>query len=327
MDIKRRLLFAAVAAMAGLGGPAGQAHAAFPEKPIRVIVPYVGGGSTDLLARLLGDKMGEKLGQPVVVHNQPGGGGAIGTAAVARAEPDGYTLVMATNGTHSINPSLYASLPYDAVKDFAPVSLVAAVPLVLVVPAQSPVRQMSELQAYGQSRPGRSLNYGSAGVGSSGHLASEMLKSTLGFEGAHVPYKGDGQALVDLIAGRLDFSFANMPATMSHVRAGTLRPLAVSTGQRSGMLPDVPTVAQVGFPMLEVNPWYGFLAPAGTPPGVIRTLNEAVAAALADPAVRERMEQVGAQPLGTSPEDFARIIAEDTAKFAKVIEASGAKAE
>lgn len=234
---------------------------------------------------------------------------------------------MATNGTHAINPSLYSSLPYDAVKDFVPVSLVAAVPLVLVVPAESPVRQMSELKSYAQTRPAHSLTYGSAGVGSSGHLASEMLRSTMGFKGAHIPYKGDGQALVDLLAGRLDFNFANMPATMSHVQAGTLRPLAVSTGSRSSMLPDVPTVAQAGFPSLEVNPWYGFLAPAGTPPEVVKTLNGAVVQALADPAVREKMAQLGAQPIGSSPEDFAKTIDADTKKFAAVIKESGATSQ
>ncbi len=324
--MKRKLLLTLIAVVMPSVLPT-PARAAYPTQPIRLIVPYVGGGSTDILARIVAEKLGQKIGQSIVVQNQPGGGGAIGTAAVARANADGYTLVMATNGTHSINPSLYASLPYDAVADFEPVSLIAAVPLVLVVPATSPIRQLSEIKAYAATQPNQSLNFGSAGVGSSGHLASEMLKSELGIAASHIPYKGDGQALVDLIAGRVDYSFANMPATTGYLQAGSLRALAVSTKQRSPMLPDIPTVAEAGFPALEVDPWYGILAPKGTPPSTVTLLSESIATVLSDPETKARVMQLGAQAIGSTPQAFAKVIADDTRKFAAVIQASGARAD
>jgi tripartite-type tricarboxylate transporter receptor subunit TctC len=298
---------------------------AYPRGPIKLVVPYAPGGSTDLLARTLGEYVGKRLGQPVVVVNQPGAGGSLGTAAVARSAPDGLTLLMATNGTHAINPTLYAKLPYDAVKDFEPVSLVAVVPLLLAVPASSEIRTVKQFveRAAGAKR----LSFGSAGVGSSGHLAGEMLSTEGNLQAVHIPYRGDGPAVVDLISGNIDFLFANMPAVVNHVRAGTVRAVAVTSAHRSPELPDVPTVAEAGYPRLQVDPWYGIFAPAGTPRAIVATLNEAIAAGLADAPTRKRFESVGATPQGAAPDKFAQLIASDTARFAAVIKASGARAE
>jgi len=283
------------------------------------VVPYAPGGSTDILARTLGDFMSQRFGQAVVVMNQPGGGGAIGTTVVARSPADGYTLLMATNGTHAINPSLMPKLTYDAVKDFQPVSLVASVPLLLVVPAKSDVKTIQQLV----DAKGRKLNFGSAGIGSSGHLAGEMLKLEGKLDAQHIAYKGDAPAVVDLMAGQIDYVFANM----NHVRAGTLRALAVTTAQRSAELPDVPTVQEAGFPRLLVDPWYGVFVPAGTPPDVVAKLTDTINAALQDGAVRKRLEGLGATPQGTTPAKFAEIIRGDIAKFATIVKASGAKVE
>jgi tripartite-type tricarboxylate transporter receptor subunit TctC len=307
---------------------AGSARAAdprYPDHPIRFIVPYAAGGSTDVLARILSEAMGQALGQSVVVYNQPGGGGAIGTTAVARSPSDGYTWLMGTNGTHAINTTLYASLSYDAVKDFQPVSLVATVPLVLVVPASSPARSLQDLLALARERKA-GLNFGSAGVGSSGHLAGEMLKIEGKIAGSHIPYKGDGPALVDLMGGRVDFSFANMPAAVNHIRQGSLRALAVTTAQRSPELPDVPTVAEAGYPSLQVDPWYGVFVPAGTDAALVKQLSDTFAKVLKQPAVTRRIMGLGATPAGTTPEHFASVIQDDTEKFAKVIKISGAQA-
>lgn len=298
---------------------------AYPRGSIKLVVPYAPGGSTDLLARTIGEYLGKRLGQPVVVVNQPGAGGSVGTAAVARSAPDGLTLLMATNGTHAINPTLYAKLPYDAVKDFEPVSLVAVVPLVLAVPASSEIRTVKQFVE--QQAGGKRLSFGSAGVGSSGHLAGEMLNTAGNLRAVHIPYKGDGPAVVDLISGNIDFLFANMPAVVNHVRAGTMRAVAVTSTRRSPELTDVPTVAEAGYPRLQVDPWYGIFAPAGTSQAIVATLNEAIAAALADAPTRKRFESVGATPQGGAPDKFAQLIASDTARFAAVIKASGAKAE
>lgn len=294
----------------------------YPAGPIKFVVPYAAGGSTDIIARTLGEYMAGKFGHPVVVVNQPGAGGGVGSAAVAKSPPDGLTLLMATNGSQAINASLYSKLAYDPVKDFHPVSLVASVPLLLVVPSKSEVRTMRQLV----ERKG-TLNFGSAGVGSSGHLAGELLKLEGKLDATHIAYKGDGPGVVDLIAGHLDFAFVNMPAAVNHVRAGSLRALAVTTAQRSSALSDVPTVQEAGYPGLQVDPWYGVYVPAGTSPEIVAKLNQVINAALQDAAVRKRLEGLGATPRGTTPDAFARILAEDTAKFAAVVKASGAKAE
>jgi tripartite-type tricarboxylate transporter receptor subunit TctC len=325
MFLRRKLLVVLAAGAAIFPAAAGDALAqAYPSGPIKIVVPYAPGGSTDILARTIGENLSKRLGQPVVIVNQPGAGGSVGTAAVARAPADGLTLVMATNGTHAINPTLYSKLPYDAVKDFKPVSLVASVPLLVVVPAKSDVKSLKGLA---ERSAGSRLNFGSAGVGSSGHLAGEMLKIEGKLDAQHIAYKGDGPAVVDLIGGNIDYLFANMPAAVNQARAGTVRPLAVTSAQRSPELPDVPTVAEAGFPRLQVDPWYGLLVPSGTSREIVTTLSEAINAGLQEPAVRKRFENLGATPRGTTPEKFAEIIAADTEKFAAVIKTSGAKAE
>jgi tripartite-type tricarboxylate transporter receptor subunit TctC len=318
-----RCMAVALAAALGLV-PAATVAQSYPASSIKFVVPYAAGGSTDILARTLGEFLSKRVGQAVVVVNQPGGGGGIGTAAVAAAPADGYTLLMATNGTHAINPSLFAKLPYDAVKDFQPVSLVASVPLLLVVPAKSDVKSIAELV---DARRKAVLNFGSAGVGSSGHLAGEMLKIEGKLDATHIAYKGDAPAVVDLMAGTLDYLFANMPAAINQVRAGTLRALAVTTGLRSAELPDVPTVQETGYPRLRVDPWYGVFVRSGTSPEIVAKLNEGINAALQDPAVRKRLANLGATPHGTTPEEFAQTVKADMAKFATVVKASGAKAE
>lgn len=322
----RRLLRALVlAASALIVAPATALAQAYPANTIKFVVPYAPGGSTDIIARTLAEYLTQRFGQTVVVINQPGAGGSIGTTAVARSAADGYTLLMATNGTHAINPSLMQKLSYDAVKDFQPVSLVASVPLLLVVPAKSDVKSIQQLVDPKLRKA--SINFGSAGIGSSGHLAGEMLKIEGKLDAQHVAYKGDAPAVVDLMAGQLDYVFANMPAAVNQVRAGTLRPLAVTTAQRSSELPDVPTVLEAGFPRLQIDPWYGVFVPAGTPPEVVAKLNEGINAALQDAAVRKRLEGLGAAPHGTTPEKFAQIIRSDIAKFATIVKISGAKVE
>jgi tripartite-type tricarboxylate transporter receptor subunit TctC len=319
-----RCMAVALAAAMGIV-PATTAAQSYPGNSIKFVVPYAAGGSTDILARTLGEFLSKRFGQPVVIVNQAGGGGAIGTAAVANAPADGYTLLMATNGTHAINPSLFTKLPYDAVKDFQPVSLVASVPLLLVVPAKSEVKSIRDMIEARNRKA--AVNFGSAGVGSSGHLAGEMLKMEGKLDAAHIAYKGDGPAVIDLMAGTLDYLFANMPAAVNQVRAGTLRAIAVTTAQRSPELPDVPTVEEAGYPRLQVDPWYGVFVRAGTRPEIVATLNEGINAALKDPAVRQRLASLGATPHGTTPTEFAQIVKADIAKFAPVVKASGAKAD
>jgi tripartite-type tricarboxylate transporter receptor subunit TctC len=302
-------------------GPELRAQA-FPSGPLKFLVPYAAGGSTDIIARTLADPMAAKLGQQVVVVNQPGAGGGVGSAAVARAPADGLTLLLATNGSHAINPSLYPSLAYDPVKDFQAVSMVASVPLLLVVPSASDIKAMRDLVE--KKRP---MSFGSAGVGSSGHLTGEMLKLEGHLDANHIAYRGDGPNVLDLIGGRIHFSFVNMPAATNHVKSGMLRPLAVTTAQRSAQLPGVPTVSEAGYPRLQVDPWYGVFVAAATPHEVVARLNQVINASLQEPGVRKRLEDLGATTLGTTPDAFAKALAADIAKFAVVVKASGAKPE
>ena len=279
-----------------------------------------------MLARILAETIGKEFGQNIAVFNQPGGGGSIGSTAVAQSEPDGYTWLMATNGTHAINISLYPKLTYDPVKDFSPVSLVATVPLVLVVPTSSPVKSLDALIELGKSKES-GLNFGSAGVGSSGHIAAETLKIESNIPGTHIAFKGDAPALVELMAGRLDFSFANLPAAVTQINDGRLRALAVTTEQRSPELPDVPTVAQAGYPSLRLDPWYGVLVPSGTDPDIVASLSQEISKALKLPAVQQRIKDLGATPKASTPGEFAGIMAHDTSRFREIIKSSGMKAE
>jgi tripartite-type tricarboxylate transporter receptor subunit TctC len=298
--------------------------AEYPSKPVRIVVPYVPGGSTDILARLIGQRLSEAWGQQFIIDNRPGAGGNIGSSIVAKSPADGYALVMATNGTHAINPSLYANMPYDAVNDFAPVILVAQVPLLLVVYPSLPVKSVRDLIALAKAHPG-TLTFGSASTGSSGHLAGEMLKTVEGINTIHVPYKGDAPAVADLMGGQISFLFANMPAAVQYVRSDRLRGIAVTTPRRSPAVPDIPTMIESGIAGFEVVPWYGILGPAGMQATVISHLNTEVERILKLPDVKERMASLGAEAIGGTPEQFAAQIKSDIAKYAKAVKASGAK--
>jgi len=319
---------AAIACIAALEGaaPAAAQAPAYPTKPIRLVVPFPPAGATDILARAVAQKLTEVWGQSVVVDNRPGAGGNIGSELVARAAPDGYTLEMGTVGTHAINSSLYAKMPYDHVKDFAPVILVAAVPNVLVVNPAVPANSVRELIAYAKANPGK-LNFASSGSGTSIHLSGELFKVMAGVEMTHVPYKGSAPALQDLLGGQVQLMFDNLPPSLPQIKAGKLRALGVTTAARSPALPDVPTIAESGLPGFESSSWFGVLAPAGTPPAIIAKLNAEIAKWLATPEAKDRLVAIGANGAGGSPEDFAKHIAAETAKWAKVVKESGAKVD
>ena len=303
-----------------------QAPAAYPTKPIRLVVPFPAGGATDLLAREVSKHLTDAWGQSVVVDNRPGAGGNIGSELVAKSPPDGYTLEMGTVGTHAINASLYSKMPYDHVKDFVPVILVAGVPNVLVVNPSVPVNTVQELIAYAKANPGK-LNFASSGSGTSIHLSGELFKVMAGVNMTHVPYKGSAPALAELIAGQVQLMFDNLPPSLPQIKAGKLRALAVTSARRAPALPDVPTVAEAGLPGFEASSWFGVLAPAGTPPAVVAKLNAEIAKWLMSPEAKEKLAGVGANIAGGTPEDFARHIQAETAKWAKVVKESGAKVD
>src|SRR4051812_48707441 len=309
---------ACVAVIAAMGFTSGLAQAqGYPTHSIRLIVPFPPGGATDILARAVAQRWTETLGQAVVVDNRPGAGGNIGSDLVAKAAPDGYTLLMGTVGTHAVNPSLYSQMPYDHIKDFAPVILVAAVPNVMEVNPSVPAKTVAEFIAYAKANPGK-INFASSGSGTSIHLAGELFKVMTGVQMTHVPYKGSAPALSDLMGGQVQVMFDNLPPSLPQIKAGKLRALAVTSAQRAPALPDVPTVAEAGLPGYEASSWFGVLAPAGTPPAVIARLNGEVAKWLATPDAKERMLATGANAIGGSPEDFAAHIRSETAKWAKV---------
>jgi tripartite-type tricarboxylate transporter receptor subunit TctC len=328
--MKRRLL-CVLAALVGAAAiaiavPADAQTSAYPTKPIRLIVPFPPGGATDIIARAVAQKLSETWGQSIIVDNRPGAGGNIGTELVAKAAPDGYTLEMGTVGTHAINASLYAKIPFDNVKDFAPIILVAGVPNVLEVTPSLPVNSVQELIAYAKANPGK-LNFASSGNGTSIHLSGELFKVMTGVQMTHVPYKGSAPALQDLIAGQVQLMFDNLPPSLPQIKAGKLRALAVTSATRAPALPDVPTVAESGLPGFEASSWFGLLAPAGTPPAIIAKINTEVATWLASPEGKEKLASIGANAAGGSPEDFARHIHAETTKWAKVVKESGAKVD
>jgi tripartite-type tricarboxylate transporter receptor subunit TctC len=312
---------------------AAHAQGAWPARPVRIVVPFAAGGTTDILARALAPELQRAFGQPVVVENKPGAGGNNGANEVAKAAPDGHTFLMGTVGTHAINASLYSKMPYDPVKDFVPVSLVAGVPNVLVVnPANAQKNSIDSVPAlirHAKANPGR-LNMASSGNGTSIHLAGELFKSMTGTFMLHLPYGGSGPALIDLIAGNTDLMFDNLPSSLPHIRSGKLKALAVTSAVRSAALPDLPTIEEAGGPALkgfEASSWFGLLAPAGTSMDIVNRMQAEVAKALAAPAMRERLSSQGAIPSGNTSAEFARHIAAETAKWAKVVKASGAKVD
>jgi tripartite-type tricarboxylate transporter receptor subunit TctC len=292
--------------------------AGYPDKPIRIVVAYTPAGATDILARTIGQKLTEAWGQPVIIDNRPGANGNIGTEYAAKASADGYTLLMVTAGTHGINPGLYRKLGFDAVKDFAPVSLVAMVPNIFVVNNAVPAKDLKDFIAYAKSNPGK-FNYGSPGNGSTAHLSMELFKSMTGIQMVHVPYKGSAGVLADLIGGQIVVTMDNMPPYIPQVKAGKIRALAVSTTHRSPAVPEVPTVAEAGLPGYDSGAWFGLVAPANTPKDIVNKLSRETARILKLPDVSARLFDLGAEPVGGTPEQFSAHIKSEIAKWAKVI--------
>lgn len=304
----------------------------YPAKPVTMVVPFAAGGTTDILARAVSHELSKALGQQFIVDNRPGAGGNIGAQIVSRAAPDGHTLLMGTVGTHGINQSLYPKLPYDPVKDFIPVTVVAAVPNVMVVNTafadKNKIKDVKSFLAYARANPGK-LNMASAGNGTSIHLAGELFKTQSKTFLVHIPYRGSAPAITDLIGGQAEVMFDNLPSAMSHIKGGKLRALAVTAAKRSPSLPDVPTIAETGGDLAkyEATSWFGVLAPAGTPKDVVTRLQQEIAKALASPAMKEKLFAQGAEPVGNTSEQFAAFIQSETAKWAKVVKDSGAKVD
>ena len=306
---------------------AGSALAqAWPTKPIRLIVPFPPGGSADILARAIGQKLGDGLGQQVIIDNRPGAGTAIGAEATAKAAPDGYTIMLGTVSSHAINPALNPGLKFDPIKDFAPVSLVASIPFALIVHPSLPVNSARDLIALAKAKPG-SLNYSSAGNGTSNHLAGELFKSMTGTFMVHIPYKGSAPALNDLIAGQVQLMYDLVLTAAPHVKSGAVRALAVTGRERSAALPGVPTVAESGVPGYEVTAWFGFFAPAGTPVAVVNTLNAETVKAMRLQDLRDRLGSQGAEALTSTPEQFSGYVKDELTKWTRVVKASGMKAD
>jgi len=323
MFTRSRFLAAMGAALAVAAVPAVQAQA-WPAKPVRIVVPQTPGGASDALARIVGQKLSERWGQPVVVENKPGAGGNVGTELVAKSPADGYTLLMSYVGTQAINGSLYKSLPYDPYKDFATVATLATVPFALVVNQSFAPKSVQELVAYARANTGP-VNFGSAGNGSLNHLLGEMVNMSQGIKLVHVPYKGAAGALTDTIGGQIQMTFSSLPSVAGHIRSDKLRALAVTGARRSPAFPNVPTLAEAGLAGFEISPWFGLLAPAGTPAALVRKINADVAEALRDKDLQDRFAAAGADPYPTTPEQFGRVLQEDIQKWSQVVKASGAK--
>jgi len=309
-----RYVAAAIAAFLSFSAAAQS----YPSKPIRLIVPFAAGGGNDNIARLVGKRLTDSVGQPLVIDNRPGAGGVLGAELAAKAAPDGYTLFLGGVGSHALNPNLIEKLPYDPIKDFAPVILLARAPLILVVHPSVPARTFAEFVAYARNNPGK-LNFASNGNGSSAQLAAVMFDSMAGAEMVHVPYKGLAPALTDLLSGQVQLMFSSVVAILPHIKAGKLRALAVTGAWRLPSLPDVPTVAESGFPGYEASSWYGILAPAGTPREIVAKLNAELSKALAQPEVRNTLLADGAEPVGGTPESFAAYIRSEKERMGKLI--------
>ena len=296
----------------------------FPSKPVRLVVPQTPGGASDALARIVGQKLFEKWGQPVVIENRAGAGGNIGMDVVAKAPADGYTLLMSYVGSHAINVSIYKKLPFDPEADFAAVATLANVPFVVAANPSLPVNNMKELAAYAAKN---ALSYGSAGNGSVNHLLGEMFASTSGIKMLHVPYKGAAPALTDLIAGQTQIVFTSLPSIAQHIRAGTVKGLAVTGSKRAQAFKDIPTIAESGYPGFVINPWFGIFAPKGTPPAVVKQINADIRKILEEKDTMEKFAALGAEPYETTPQEFTAILHADIAKWAAVVKTSGATAD
>jgi tripartite-type tricarboxylate transporter receptor subunit TctC len=319
------IAFMRIAVYATLVAPPALAQN-YPAKPIKIIIAQAPGSATDVISRVVGNRLSEGLGQPIVVEARPGAGGALGTEAAARSAPDGYTLFMGNNSTHGSNPAIYAKLPYDAVNDFAPISFVASVPYVLVVEPSLPVKSVQDLIALAKSKPGK-INYASAGNGSTHQFCGELLKSAAGIDLVHIPYKGSPPGIAGLLAGEVSLMFTNLTDIGSQIRAGKVKPLAVTTLKRAPLLPDVPTMVEAGVPDFEITSWFGLLAPAGTPAAVIGRLNAETVKVLAREDVKSTLGDQGLDVRSSSPEQFAAYIKSEIARFTKIAKAAGIKAE
>jgi tripartite-type tricarboxylate transporter receptor subunit TctC len=319
-------LCAAIAACASQSATSFAQAQTYPARPVTLIIPFAPGGSTSIVGRAIADKMSESLGEKVIVDNRAGAGGTVGTRAVARSAPDGYTIGLGYTGTLAIGPSLYAKAGYDPRKDFAPIGLIGNSPNSLVVHPSFPANTLAELIAYAKDNPGK-VNFGSAGAGTASHITGEYFGRAAGITLVHVPYKGTGPALVDLIGGHIPMAFAPIPATHANIAGGQLRGLAVTSLTRTSLLPAVPTVAESGLPGFDASLYYGLIAPAGTPRPIIDRLNKELRAALASEDVRKRLLQDGTEPTPGSPEDYAAFIDQDETKWAQIVKVSGAKEE
>jgi tripartite-type tricarboxylate transporter receptor subunit TctC len=318
------------AALLCFAGALAQSHDAvaqtYPSRAIRIVAPSTPGDAPDVIARLIAERLSAALGTQVFVENHPGAGGVVGSDIVAKAAPDGYTLIIGNAGSHGINAAVYSKLPYDIQRDFAPVSQIAIAPNIMVVNPDLPVTSVAQFIAYAKARPG-ALNYASGGNGSSAHMSMELFKSMAGVDLVHVPYKGSSPALTDVITGQVTAMIVNMPPAVPFVKAGKLRALAVTTRNRSPLLPDVPTVAESGLPGYETVAWFGILAPAATPREIVNRLSTEISAIARSPAMRERLTSLGAEAVGSTPEEFAAIIAKDIAKWTPLAKTVGIKVD
>jgi tripartite-type tricarboxylate transporter receptor subunit TctC len=320
----RKSLFITVAALAAAFSSAQAQN--YPTRPITLVIPFAPGGSTTIVGRGVAEKIGELLGEKIIVDNRPGAGGTVGTRAVAKSEPDGYTLVLGYTGTLAIGPSLYKNVGYDPRKDFAPIGMIGNAPNSLVVNPSFPAKTVAELITYAKANPG-TVNFGSAGAGTASHITGEYFARSAGITLVHIPYKGTGPALTDLLGGHIPMAFAPIPASHTNVAAGKLRALAVTSTQRSGLLPDVPTIAESGLPGFDASLYYGLAAPAGTPRPIIDKLNKALRDALASDEVKRQLGNDGTDITPGSPEDYAALIDKDEKKWAQLVKASGVEPE
>lgn len=325
-SLKKMLVVTPVAIFAAATSLVHASTDNFPERPITLVVPFGAGGGTDVLGRLLAEHMSEGLGQPVVVENRPGAGGSIGTSQVAKSKPDGYTILLGTSSTHGINPVVYSNLPYDAINDFAPIGLVATNQFVAAVPADFPANNLAEFRAAVQAKP-EDFNYGSSGNGTTSHMAGALFAQMSGLPLTHIPYKSNGPALIDLIAGRVSLMFDNITAMQQQIESGTIKPIGTTGRARSPILPDVATLQEQGLDGYQIGGWFGMLAPAGTPAPVVDKLSKELARVLQMPEVSERMKAVGADPEISTPEEFQVWIQTEIPRWGEIVDIAGAKIE
>lgn len=323
----RRWIAVGYAALAVLLAQSVGADAqSYPNRPITLVIPFAPGGSTSIVGRTIADKMSELLGEKIIIDNRPGAGGTIGTKAVAKSDPDGYTIMLGYTGTLAIGPSLYKNAGYDPRKDFAPIGLIGNAPNSLVVHPSFDVKTVAELIAYAKANPGK-VNFGSAGAGTVSHITGEYFARAAGITLVHIPYKGTGPALVDLLGGHIPMAFAPIPATHANVSSGLLRALAVTSPKRTALLPDVPTIAEAGLPGFNASLYYGLVAPAGTPRPIVDRLNKELRAALDSDEVKKRLIQDGTDPTPGTPEEYAAFIDEDETRWSKLVRTSGVEPE